>query len=151
MSCSCFFNKIIGNTRTQYSNTMWYPDTPTICCTQYYVMLIGYPNTSDTIQLSLKLTSSPSQIYPPQVSNPKSLPYIYWCKGKNVSYLYYIDQARFKHHAAIDYPSSAWFFLSSFREKFRCHARLPGYQGKGLIASSPYSLLTFARNLWKIH
>jgi hypothetical protein len=58
--------------------------------------------------------------------------------------------AGFKNHAAIKYLSSARFFLSSLREKFRCHARLPGYQGKGLIAFSPYSLLTFAMNYSKL-
>jgi hypothetical protein len=48
-----------------------------------------------------------------------------------------------KHHARHDYLSSAWVFLSCFREKFKRHARLPGYQVKGLMASSPYSSLTF--------
>lgn len=115
-------------------NTMW-------CLLDTPILLTQYNSVWSSLQAHLRY------IHP----NPKSPPHIHWCKGKNVSYLYYIDQARFKHHAAIDYPSSAWFFLSSFREKFRCHARLPGYQGKGLIASSPYSLLTFATNLWKIH
>ena len=119
-----------------------------------YLMFIGYPDSSDPIQLSLKSTSRPSQKSPP----PSQIPTIYSLMQRQECLVFMLHRpskvhvmARLKHHVAIDYLSSALFFLNSFREKFRCHARLHGYQGKGVIASSPCSLLTFAVSFLNIN